>query len=64
MNAFSRGNLYKNKILNLFYWNIVGLNFISISVIHKSDSDLYMLKYVYIQVYTYTCIYIYTHTHI
>ena len=57
--CFFRGNLYKNKILNLFYWNTVGLQcYINFCCTEK------WFRFIYVQICIYSNIHTHTHTHI
>ena len=53
-----RGNLYKNKILNLFYWNTVGLQ-CYINFCYTEN----WFRFIYVQICIYSNIYTYIHTH-
>ena len=56
--CFFRGNLYKNKILNLFYWNTVGLQcYINFCCTEK------WFRFIYVQICIYSNIHTHTHTH-
>ena len=55
--CFFRGNLYKNKILNLFYWNTVDLQcYINFCCTEK------WFRFIYVQICIYSNIHTHTHT--